>query len=70
MSNLYKNLNHTILINKTQVMIQTTGITPVKGTAPIQVSGTELFSYFDEFLVIICTKFGYTSFMKVVPPYV
>ena len=32
----------------------------------IQVSGTKLFPYFDEFLVTMRTKFGYTSFMKVV----
>ena len=37
MSSLYKNLNHTIWMNKTQVMIQTTGITPAQGTIPIHV---------------------------------
>ena len=68
MSSLYKNLNHTIWINKTQVMIQTIEITPVQGTVPIQVSRTELFPYFNEFMVIIGTKFAYTSFMKVVLP--
>ena len=47
-------------------MIQTMGITPVQGTVPMQVSGTELFPYFDKFLVIMGTKFSYTSFMKVV----
>ena len=31
-----------------------------------QVSGTELFPYFDKFLVTMGTKFGYTSFMEVV----
>ena len=47
-------------------MIQTTEITQVQGTVPIQVLETELFPYFDEFLVTMETKFGYTSFMKVV----
>ena len=37
-------------------------------TVPRQVSGTKLFFYFDEFLVTMGTKFGYTSFMKVVIP--
>ena len=47
-------------------MIQTTGITPIQGTVPIQVLGTKLFLYFDNFLVTIGTKFDYTSFIKVV----
>ena len=46
---LYRNLNHLILTSITQVMIQTTGITPVQGTVLRQISGTELFSYFDKF---------------------
>ena len=33
-----------------------------------QVSGTELFPYFDEFFVTMGTKFGYDSFIKVVFP--
>ena len=70
MSSLYINLNHTILINKTQVMIQTTEITPVHGTIMRQVSGIELFPYFDELLVTMGTKFDYTFFMKVVLQYV
>ena len=47
-------------------MIQTTEITQVQGTVPIQVLGTKLFPYFDEFLVTMDTKFGYTSFIKVI----
>ena len=70
MSSLYKNLNHLIWISITQVMIQTTGITPVKGTVLRQVLGTELFPYIDEFLVIMGTKFGYNSPIKVVLPHV
>ena len=35
-----------------------------------KVSGIELFPYFDEFLVTIGTKFGYTSFINIVFPYV
>ena len=38
-------------------MTQTTGITLVQGTVPRRVSGTDLFPYFDKFLVTMGTKF-------------
>ena len=66
MYSLYKNLNHLIWISINQVMIQKTGITPIQETVLRQVSGIELFPHFDEFLVTMGTKFGYTSFMEVV----
>ena len=49
MSSLYRNLNNLICTSITQVMTYKIGITPVQGTVPRQISGIELFPYFDEF---------------------